>query len=88
VEAEGRHDEAVISAVLFGEDFDRVKDLLEAVAQVIHDDDVVSVLEQLKSGVRSDVTKSTKDHDIVLAIVGRENIVRQVLVEGVVEQLR
>jgi hypothetical protein len=64
-----------------------VEDLLEAVAQVINNDDVVTVLEELQSGVRSDVTKSTEDHDIVLAIVDWENVVRQVLVEGIIEQL-
>jgi hypothetical protein len=87
VESEGRHDEAMLSAVLLGEDFDGVEDLLEAVAQVIDNDDVVTVLEKLESGVRTDVTKSTKDHDIVLAIVDWENVVRQVLVEGIIEQL-
>jgi hypothetical protein len=87
VESEGRHDEAMLSAVLLGEDFDGVEDLLEAVAQVIDNNDVVAVLEKLKSGVRTDVTKSTEDHDIVLAIIGWENIVCQVLVEGIIEQL-
>jgi hypothetical protein len=77
----------MLSAVLLGEDLDGVEDLLEAVAQVINNDDVVTVLEELQSGVRSDVTKSTEDHDIVLAIVDWENVVRQVLVEGIIEQL-
>jgi hypothetical protein len=88
VEAESRHDETMFSAVLLGKGPDGVENLLEAVAQVIHDDDIVSILEELESGVGSDITESTKDHDIVLAIVSWENIVCQVRIEGVVEQLR
>jgi predicted GTPase len=78
----------MLSAVLLGEDLDGVEDLLEAVAQVVNDNDVVAILEKLKSSVRSNVAESTEDHDIMLAIVGWENVVRKALVEGIVEQLR
>jgi len=85
VEPEGRHDEAMLSAVLLGKDSDRVENFLEAVAQVVNDDDIVTVLEKLQCGVRSDVAEATKYHDIVLAIISWKNVVRQVLVEGVIE---
>jgi predicted GTPase len=88
VETESRHDETMLSAVLLGEDLDGVEDLLEAVAQVVNDNDVVAILEKLKSSVRSNIAESTEDHDIMLAIVGWENVVRKALVEGIVEQLR
>jgi hypothetical protein len=87
VESEGRHDEAMLSAVLLGEGLDGVEDLLVAVAQVVDDNDIVAILEKLQSSVRSNVAESTEDHDIVLAIVGWENVVRKTLVEGVIEQL-
>lgn len=88
VESESGHDEAMFDAVLLGEDPDGPEDFLEAVAQVVDDDDVVTVFEKLKRCVRSDVTKASKDHNVVLAIVRREDAVCEVLVVGTFKNLR
>jgi hypothetical protein len=88
VESEGRHDEAVLDTVLFGEDPDGPEDFLEAVAQIVDNDDVVAVLEKLKGCVRSNVTEASKDHNVVLPIVRGKDAVGEVLIERALENLR
>jgi hypothetical protein len=88
VESEGRHDEAMLDTMLFGEDPDGSEDFLEAVAQVVDDDDVVAILEKLKGCVRSNVTEASKNHNVVLAIVRRKDAVCEVLIERTLKNLR
>ena len=78
----------MLDTVLFGEDPDGPEDFLEAVAQIVDNDDVVAVLEKLKGCVRSNVTEASKDHNVVLPIVRGKDAVGEVLIERALENLR
>lgn len=57
-------------AVSFCEVSDAVEDILEAVAEVVDDDDVEAFFEEFEGCVRAYVAKATDNHDIVSTIIG------------------
>jgi 4-hydroxy-3-methylbut-2-enyl diphosphate reductase IspH len=62
--------------MIVGKLLDTMQNILEAVAEVVHNDHVVARFQELQAGVRSDITESADDQDEELIVSRQTRLTR------------